>query len=36
MINGERLIGYENPADVTQYLWNGEYFINNNEKGWVW
>jgi len=27
MLNGERLIDFENPADIAQYRWNGEYFI---------
>ena len=27
MLNGERLIDFENPSDVAQYRWNGENFI---------
>jgi len=27
MLNGERLVDFENPADIAQYRWNGEYFI---------
>jgi hypothetical protein len=37
MLNGERLIDFENPADVAQYRWNGEYFIRYDSyyyDGW--
>jgi hypothetical protein len=27
MLNGERLVDFENPADVAQYRWDGEHFI---------
>jgi hypothetical protein len=37
MLKGERLVDFENPADVAQYRWNGEFFIQYDSycyDGW--